>query len=197
MKLTVCGATGRIGRQVVRQALESGNEVTAVVRDPARLPVRDLHGSGWPRSPTSPTRAVAAPPSTGRDAVISAGGPRRARSWRGTQASPAPALTRDPAALDRAGVRRFVAVSAAPVGPLAEGEAPSPHSDLPADPQGPARRLRGPGGDGGGDRAGGTAWTVVRPPGCRTSPEPTPTAGRRRQRPRRLTIARAEWRTRC
>lgn len=37
MKLTIFGATGRIGGHVVRQALEAGHEVTAVVRDSTRL----------------------------------------------------------------------------------------------------------------------------------------------------------------
>ncbi len=40
MKLVVFGATGGTGGCVVEQALEAGHEVTAVVRDPARLPVR-------------------------------------------------------------------------------------------------------------------------------------------------------------
>jgi len=38
VKLTVFGATGGTGRQVVRQAVDTGHEVTAVVRDRARLP---------------------------------------------------------------------------------------------------------------------------------------------------------------
>ncbi|MFC9823977.1 NAD(P)-dependent oxidoreductase [Streptomyces erythrochromogenes] len=40
MQLTVLGATGPIGRQVLRQALAAGHRVTALVRDPARLPER-------------------------------------------------------------------------------------------------------------------------------------------------------------
>jgi putative NADH-flavin reductase len=39
MRLTVFGATGGTGSELVRQALEEGNDVTAVVRDPARLAV--------------------------------------------------------------------------------------------------------------------------------------------------------------
>lgn len=39
MKLTVFGATGGTGTSLVEQALAAGHEVTAVVRDPARLKV--------------------------------------------------------------------------------------------------------------------------------------------------------------
>jgi putative NADH-flavin reductase len=38
VKLTVFGATGGTGRQVLGQAVNAGHEVTAVVRDRARLP---------------------------------------------------------------------------------------------------------------------------------------------------------------
>lgn len=37
MKIVVFGATGQTGRQVVSQALSAGDEITAVVRDPAKL----------------------------------------------------------------------------------------------------------------------------------------------------------------
>lgn len=40
MKLTIFGATGKTGRQVVDQALKAGHEVTAFVRDPARMDLR-------------------------------------------------------------------------------------------------------------------------------------------------------------
>src|SRR6266542_4807853 len=39
MKVTVLGATGGSGTEFVRQALDQGWHVTAVVRDPARLAV--------------------------------------------------------------------------------------------------------------------------------------------------------------
>ena len=37
MKLTVFGATGGVGREVVTQALDAGHHVTAYVRIPAKL----------------------------------------------------------------------------------------------------------------------------------------------------------------
>lgn len=37
MKLTVFGASGRTGRPLVEQALEKGHQITAFVRDPAKL----------------------------------------------------------------------------------------------------------------------------------------------------------------
>ncbi|MEU0797832.1 NAD(P)H-binding protein, partial [Amycolatopsis sp. NPDC005961] len=37
MKITVLGATGGVGTEVVKQALDRGWDVTAVVRDPAKL----------------------------------------------------------------------------------------------------------------------------------------------------------------
>jgi putative NADH-flavin reductase len=39
MNIAVFGATGGTGRQIIAQALEQGHHVTALVRDPARLPV--------------------------------------------------------------------------------------------------------------------------------------------------------------
>ncbi len=40
MKIVVFGATGSLGQELVRQALEQGHLVTAFVRDPAKLGVR-------------------------------------------------------------------------------------------------------------------------------------------------------------
>ena len=41
MKILVMGASGKTGHEVVRQALAAGHEVTAFVRDPSRLELRD------------------------------------------------------------------------------------------------------------------------------------------------------------
>jgi uncharacterized protein YbjT (DUF2867 family) len=76
MRLTVFGATGGIGTEVVRQALARSHEVIAVVRDPARLAVPPA------ATLTVVTADVMDPPAIkpaldGADAVASALGPRR------------------------------------------------------------------------------------------------------------------------
>jgi putative NADH-flavin reductase len=69
MKLTVFGATGKTGKEIVRQALAAGHEVTAVARDPAKLgeaasKVRIVQGDAMDMQVTE--QAVA-----GADAVLS------------------------------------------------------------------------------------------------------------------------------
>ncbi|MFE5031253.1 NAD(P)-dependent oxidoreductase [Streptomyces sp. NPDC056683] len=111
MNLTVFGATGGIGREIVRQALASGHRVTAVVRDPARLTVTGTGLEVVRADLTDPE--VIRPAVTGRNAVLSGLGPR----GRG-DAGVAARLTRTVlAAMDAEAVRRLVVVSAAPVGP--------------------------------------------------------------------------------
>lgn len=39
-KLVIFGATGRTGKEVVKQALERGHHVTAVVRTPEKLTIK-------------------------------------------------------------------------------------------------------------------------------------------------------------
>ncbi|MDX6741907.1 NAD(P)-dependent oxidoreductase [Actinocorallia sp. A-T 12471] len=74
MHLTVLGASGRTGRQIVRQALDAGHRVTSVVRDPARLdPARHPSLEAFTADPLDPV--ALAPAVAGRDAVISALGP--------------------------------------------------------------------------------------------------------------------------
>ena len=48
MKLTIIAATGGVGRQVLRQALDAGHDVTAVARNPAKLPA-DILAAGAAR----------------------------------------------------------------------------------------------------------------------------------------------------
>lgn len=117
MHLTVFGSTGGVGREIVGQALAAGHEVTAVVRDPDRLPEpldrRALHGVVR-LDDTPAVRAAVA----GRDAVLSGLG-SRGRKANGV----AERLTeRIVAAMEAEGSRRLLVVSAVPVGPKAEGD---------------------------------------------------------------------------
>ncbi|MGW5100932.1 NAD(P)-dependent oxidoreductase [Streptomyces sp. NPDC004100] len=158
MKLTVFGATGGIGGEIVRQALGAGHEVTAVVRDPARLTVTgerldvvraDLSDPGALRS------AVA-----GRDAVLSGLGARTRKD-----AGVAAPLTRTVlGAMEAEGVRRLLVVTAAPIGPAPEREGAldrgmrrvvsAVFKDIYADLRETEAALA----------ASGTDWTAVRPP---------------------------------
>ncbi|MEV6966641.1 SDR family oxidoreductase [Hamadaea sp. NPDC051192] len=113
MKITVCGATGRIGQELVKRALVDGHDVTAIVRDPSRLPVRadrldvvvaDVFDG-----------AAIAPAIKGRDAVLSAVGPRPDGPT--TVCSDTAAALRW--ALPETGVRRLIVVSAS--GPYVDG----------------------------------------------------------------------------
>ncbi|MFF9341636.1 MULTISPECIES: NAD(P)-dependent oxidoreductase [unclassified Streptomyces] len=118
MKLTVFGATGGIGQEIVRQALGAGHEVTAVVRDPARFAVTGERLEVF-RADLSDAGALR-PAVAGRDAVLSGLG---ARSRADAAAGIAARLTRPVlAAMGETGVRRLVVVSAAPVGPAPADE---------------------------------------------------------------------------
>jgi uncharacterized protein YbjT (DUF2867 family) len=117
MKITVFGATGGIGGHLVRQALNEGHEVTAVVRDRTRF---ELTHSALQVTEVSGLTDVELllPVLSGSDAAISGVGPRGRKD--GPVASSATlGILR---AMEATGVRRFVAVSAVPVGPVPEGE---------------------------------------------------------------------------
>lgn len=118
MRLAVFGATGGVGTQLVRFALEQGHTVTAVVRDPARfrLPAQEALQVVTVPELADTERVVAAV--SGADAVLSAIGPGSFKDV-GAAAAPTRHLL---AALREAGIERFVSVSAAPVGPTPDGE---------------------------------------------------------------------------
>jgi uncharacterized protein YbjT (DUF2867 family) len=126
MKLTIVAATGGIGRLLLERAVDAGHDVTAVVRTPSRL--------------TRPVHAVAAdlgaataeelePALVGADAVLSGLGPR-SRADAGIASRGTRPLV---AAMARAGVRRIVAVSAAPVATVASPGRPNPPKHDPGD----------------------------------------------------------------
>jgi putative NADH-flavin reductase len=106
MLLTVFGATGGTGRHLTEQALAGGYEVTAVVRDPARLSVPAQPGlrviTADIMNPASIVPAVA-----GADAVVTAAGPRGT----GPTTVIADSVRSIAAAMGEAGVRRLLAIS--------------------------------------------------------------------------------------
>lgn len=110
MQLTVFGATGGTGRQLVEQALAQGHAVTAVVRDPARLPVehrrlRVVQADGF--DPGSVTPALVE-----MDAVLSALGPRWGKDDLTVCSKGVCSILQ---AMQDAGMRRIVAISGSPV----------------------------------------------------------------------------------
>ncbi|MEV5968639.1 NAD(P)H-binding protein [Streptomyces sp. NPDC051921] len=116
MKLTVFGATGGIGQEIVRQALDAGHEVTAVVRDPARFTLTGERLGVFRSDLTDPGALRGAV--AGRDAVLSGLGARSR-----ADAGVATRLTRSVlGAMEAAGTRRLLVVSAAPLGPVPAGQ---------------------------------------------------------------------------
>ena len=109
MRIALFGAGGTIGRRVLEEALGRGHEVTAVMRDPKRLPApvgRVALVQGDVLDATSVAAAV-----RGHDAVISAVGPAHTADAR-------PQMLVDAAralitGLPQAGVRRLFVVGGA------------------------------------------------------------------------------------
>ena len=127
MKLTIVAATGGIGRQLLEQAVAAGHDVTAVARNPRTLP-------------GTPSRAVAAdlasadpaalqPAVAGADAVLSALGPRT-KADAGVAARGTKMIVQ---AMQGAGVRRLIVVSAAPIGTIPSPGRPHPPRHDPGD----------------------------------------------------------------
>jgi uncharacterized protein (TIGR01777 family) len=79
MRVTVTGATGRIGAAVVATLRERGDEVTVLSRDPqrARAALGDVQAAAWdPNAAPAPAEALA-----GRDAVVHLAGEDVAQRW--------------------------------------------------------------------------------------------------------------------
>jgi uncharacterized protein YbjT (DUF2867 family) len=112
VKVVVCGATGRTGRELVRVALERGHEVTALVHD-ARA---DLAPSDRLRVAFGDVlvRGTLPPAIKGADAVLWAVGPGSA----GTPNLQGPGIANVAATMRDTGVRRLVALSSSGVGDL-------------------------------------------------------------------------------
>ena len=107
MKIALFGATGHIGHAILDEALERGYEVTAVVRDPARLTTRNARlsvVSGDVAKPESWLDAV-----RGADAVVVSISARRDGNPDAVPANAATLLDN----LPRAGVKRLLWVGGA------------------------------------------------------------------------------------
>jgi uncharacterized protein YbjT (DUF2867 family) len=122
MRITILGATGRIGSHLLTWALESGHQVHVLARNPEALPAgRPLSALGAAaRGPAAPdalavTRgdaldaAAVAAAVAGADAVLSALGPRGAKA----PGLLAGAAENTVAAMRKTGARRLICVSAA------------------------------------------------------------------------------------
>ena len=122
MKLTIFGATGGIGAELLQQALAAGHEVTVAVRNPnglapsrngTRVVTTDLE---------MPDLRVLASAVAGADVVLSGVGPRPM-----AKAGVAEHGTRAIAqAMEATGVRRIIVVSAAPISTMPSPGRPHP-----------------------------------------------------------------------
>jgi putative NADH-flavin reductase len=126
MKLTIIAATGGVGAELLEQAVAAGHDVTAVVRNPAKLSrqVRTVTADMTAPDPAALESAMA-----GADAVLSGLGPH-SNSDAGIASQGTRAIV---AAMRAAGVRRIVAVSAAPVSTVPSPGNPSPPRHDPGD----------------------------------------------------------------
>ena len=127
MKLTIFAATGGVGRQLLRQAVAAGHDVTAVVRNPAKLagePVRVVTADLADADPATLELAV-----RGADAVLSGLGPH-SNADAGIAAPGTAAIV---AAMQATQVRRIVVVSAAPVATIPSPGRPNPPKHDPGD----------------------------------------------------------------
>jgi uncharacterized protein len=128
MKIVVIGATGNIGRRIVKEALSRGHEVIGVVRDPAAVEAPDPRVRLVKADATRAddvARAV-----KGADAVVSAISPRP-----NARGLPAPSLQANARALitglRSAGVKRVLYVGGASSLEVAPGQALGDQPDFP------------------------------------------------------------------
>jgi len=119
VKLTLFAASGRTGAHVLDQALAAGHDVTAVVRNPDAVtaPVRIVRADLTAPDPAALQSAV-----DGRDAVVSALGPRDNGEY-GVVSCGTRAIVE---AMRAAGVRRLVVVSVAGISTIPTPSRPDP-----------------------------------------------------------------------
>jgi putative NADH-flavin reductase len=126
MRVTIVAATGGIGRQLLLQAVAAGHDVTAVARSPEKItaPVRTVYADLAHPDVPALTEAI-----KDSGAVLSGLGARTTPEA-GVATVGTTALVE---AARRAGVRRLVVVSAAPIGTLPSPDRPHPPRHDPGD----------------------------------------------------------------
>lgn len=107
MKFVVFGASGRIGTQIVEEALSRGHQVTAAVRNPGKLGLTHARLTEVQADAADPASVAAA--ARGHDAAIVAVGPGPGGDF-GNYAKVAKALI---SGLPKAGVRRLLILGGA------------------------------------------------------------------------------------
>lgn len=107
MRISVFGASGGIGTEVVRQSLAAGDEVIAVLRTAASLAVEPSDRLTVMRAQVTDPKAIA-PAVEATDSVVSALGPRRRDVVRICSQGTASVIT----AMRSVGVQRLLVVSA-------------------------------------------------------------------------------------
>ena len=122
MRVTIFGATGGIGAELLRQSLAAGHEVTVAVRNPSRL-VANRNGTRVITTDlAAPDPGALESAVAGADAVLSGVGPRPMAA-----AGVAEHGTRGiVAAMQAIGVRRIIVVSAAPISTMPSPGRPHP-----------------------------------------------------------------------
>jgi len=188
MKLAIFGASGATGACLARQALDAGHEVTAVVRDPARLTVpaqaRLQVITADVMDPASISLVVA-----DSDAVITAIGPRGTRPSTLRQDSTRSIMQ----AMGRTGMRRLLFVS----GSIVADRGDSPYLRYLIKPVARQTFLRHVTADflaaEAEIHASGLDWTIFRPPSLTSKPaRGTWRAATDRNLPRCLSITHAD-----
>ena len=131
MNITIVAATGGVGRQILKQAEAAGHHVTAVVRNPAKLPATEngrrvvtVDLAALPPDAAALESAI-----RGADAVLSGLGAVSAAEA-GVAETGTAAIIR---AMRTTGVRRLIVVSAAPIGTVPSPARPNPPRHDPGD----------------------------------------------------------------
>lgn len=165
MKLTVFGASGGTGSSFVEQALAAGHDVTAVVRDPARLTIKP-HERLTVVTANVMDPASIVPAIEGAEAIVNTVGPRGI----GPTTVQRDAIRSILTAMRQAGARRLLHVS----GSSTADDGESAYMRYLVKPLARATFLRNSCADmrdaENQIRASGLDWTIFRPPALNSKP---------------------------